>query len=213
MPVSLNNSGTRTFVKTVFVSNSRRIHRPKKLPRSVNNALFRDQVIGTCIAGTGTALEFSTDVIRRSIQWLRRPLSFFFFVWFLALITFKVFDMLRPAFTPLCILPGISYSVFCAPVDNQESRSLKWADYPKMMDVQSATFEQLLDESVGGSSLALEIKKTEIATADLIALVKLSELNSKDKLAGSLMEFVEDAKAAGRGLQKLNAKVTGTVDG
>jgi hypothetical protein len=81
-----------------------------------------------------------------------------------------------------------------------------------MIDVQSAMFEQLLDEAVGGSSLALEIKKAEMATTDLIALVRVSKLSSRDVLAESLAEFVEDAKTTGRGLQKLNAKVRGAVD-
>ncbi|KAF9000668.1 hypothetical protein BDQ17DRAFT_1359325 [Cyathus striatus] len=40
------------------------------------------------------------------------------------------------------------------------------------MDVQSKTFEQLLDESTGGSGLSLEIKKAEMATSDLTSLVQ-----------------------------------------
>jgi hypothetical protein len=89
----------------------------------------------------------------------------------------------------------------------------KWADYPKLVDVQSATFEQLLDESVGGSGLALEIKKAEMATTDLSTLVRVSNLKSRDLIAESLTEFVEDAKKTGRGLQKLSSKVGGAVDG
>jgi hypothetical protein len=161
----------------------------------------------------GSALEYAVDVSGRSIRWLRRPLSFFLFLWLLALITLKISQTLRTAFAPLCILPLISYSRFCVPMDYQESRTPKWADYPKMIDVQSATFEQLLDESVGGSSLALEIKKAEMATSDLVTLLKASDLNSRDMLAASLADFVQDARTTGRGLQKLNSKVGGAVDG
>jgi hypothetical protein len=81
------------------------------------------------------------------------------------------------------------------------------------VNVQSATFEQLLDESVGGSGLALEIKKAEMATSDLITLIRVSELRSRQVLADTLAEFVEDAKKTGRGLQRLNAKVGSAVDG
>jgi hypothetical protein len=89
----------------------------------------------------------------------------------------------------------------------------RWADYPKLVDVQSSTFEQLLDESVGGSGLALEIKKAEMATVDLNTLVRVSNLKSRDLIAETLSEFVEDAKKTGRGLQKLSSKVGGAVDG
>lgn len=88
----------------------------------------------------------------------------------------------------------------------------RWADYPGLVNVQSATFEQLLDESVGGSGLSLEMKKAEMATSDLVTLVRVSELKTKDVLAETLAEFVGDAKRAGRGLQKLSSKVAGAVD-
>jgi len=67
---------------------------------------------------------------------------------------------------------------------------------------------------VGGSGLSLEIKKAEMATSDLIALVRVSNnLRSRDMLAESLAQFVNDAKKTGRGLQKLSSKIGGAVDG
>lgn len=89
----------------------------------------------------------------------------------------------------------------------------QWADYPKLINVQTATFESLLDESVGGSGLALEIKKAEMATVDLNTLIRVSNLKSRDLIAETLSEFIEDAKRTGRGLQKLSSKVGGAVDG
>ena len=86
------------------------------------------------------------------------------------------------------------------------------ADYPKMVEIQSKTFEQLLDESVVGSGLSLEIKKAEIATRDLVTLVRMSKLTSKDLLADALTDFVDDARNAAKGMQKLSAKVNGAVD-
>lgn len=115
----------------------------------------------------------------------------------------------------MCIIPGISSSAFCRSGRSQSNRQQgppQWADYPKLVDVQSATFEQLLDESVGGSGLALEIKKAEMATTDLGTLVRVSNLKSRDMIAETLREFVEDAKKTGRGLQKLSSKVGGAVD-
>ncbi len=87
------------------------------------------------------------------------------------------------------------------------------ADFPALVDVQSKTFEKMLEESIGGSTLSLEIKKSEIATKDLITLVKVSELKTRDLVAQTLSDFVNDAKATSEGLQKLSSHVKYTVDG
>ena len=78
--------------------------------------------------------------------------------------------------------------------------------------MQSKTFEQLLDETVGSTSLALDIKKAEMATHDLVTVVKLSDLKSRDYLADALVAFSDDARETARGLQRLNAKISGSVD-
>jgi hypothetical protein len=91
-------------------------------------------------------------------------------------------------------------------------QTLRWADYPKLVDLQSKTFQQLMDDSIGGSALSLEVKKAEIAVTDLAVAVRLSNLKAKDSLAGSLIDFVQDAKRAGRGLQQLCSKIGGAVD-
>lgn len=96
--------------------------------------------------------------------------------------------------------------------DGQERVMALHADYPRMVEIQSKTFEQLLDESVGGSGLSLEIKKAEMATRDLVTLVRMSKLTSKDLLANALVDFVDDARNTAKGLQKLSSKVNGAVD-
>jgi hypothetical protein len=99
----------------------------------------------------------------------------------------------------------------CAPATPNTSHP-RWADYPKLMEAQSSTFEQLLDRSAGGSGLSLDIKKAEMATRDLTTLVRFSELKSRDSLSRSLEQFTSNAKDTGRGLQKLSSKISGTVD-
>lgn len=81
-----------------------------------------------------------------------------------------------------------------------------------MIEIQSKTFEQLLDESVGSSSVALEIKKAQLATSDLLTVVKTSDLRSKDLLAEALRDFTDNARDTARGLQRLHAKVSSSVD-
>lgn len=89
---------------------------------------------------------------------------------------------------------------------------MQWADYPKLMDVQTNTFEQLLDQTAGGSGLSLEVKKAEMATNDLVTLVRVSDLRSRDLLAETLVNFVDEARKTARGLQRFTSKVQGSVD-
>lgn len=115
--------------------------------------------------------------------------------------------------SPLCHVPILNKAVpLCSWGNNQDDGQTRWADYPKLVDIQSASFEQLLDESVGGSGLALEVKKAEMATSDLVTLVRVSDLRGKDTLARTLVNFVDDAKKTGRGLQSLSSKINGAVD-
>ncbi|KAJ4477355.1 hypothetical protein J3R30DRAFT_3291495, partial [Lentinula aciculospora] len=165
-------------------------------------------------------LRYLVDVIGGGIQLLRKPLSFLLFILLFALIINRISSTLKTAFKPLCIVPGIRSSSLChidhtspkLPKLKGNSASPQWADYPGLMNAQSLTFEQLLDDSVGGSGLSLDIKKAELATSDLVTLVKYSKLTSKELLAESLSGFVEDARRTGRGLQRLGSKVGGAVD-
>lgn len=170
--------------------------------------------MGAVSSGAIHTGKYALDVFTTSVWLLRKPLSFILFLWLLAFILVRVNHTLRAAFAPLCFIPGISSSALCVTTHTgYDQGPPRWADYPKLVDVQSATFEQLLDESVGGSGLALEIKKAEMATVDLGTLVRVSNLKSRDMIAESLAEFVEDAKKTGKGLQKLSSKVGGAVDG
>ncbi|KAJ3722256.1 hypothetical protein C8R42DRAFT_695930 [Lentinula raphanica] len=114
---------------------------------------------------------------------------------------------------PFCLVPGITNSSLCSEFHSSghQSRPL-WADYPRLMNAQSSTFEQLLDNSIGGSGISLDIKKAEMAMSDLVVLVKYSKLSSKDVLGDALLTFAHDARRTGRGLQTLGSKVGGAVD-
>ncbi|KAF9267958.1 hypothetical protein L218DRAFT_854946, partial [Marasmius fiardii PR-910] len=72
----------------------------------------------------------------------------------------------------------------------------KWADYTKLSNIQTTTFEELLDASVGGSALSIEVKKVEMASKDLLTLVRFSKLTSRELI----------------GLQRLSSKIGGAVD-
>jgi hypothetical protein len=159
-------------------------------------------------------IQYFWDVLSRSFHHSRYMLGFLLASWIVALITLQISPILWGAISPVCYLPFISRSDLCEAWRSTlpGKQAPRWADYPKMVDLQSKTFEQLMDESIGGSALSLEVKKAEMAITDLVSFVQLSKLKAKDTLANSLIEFVLDAKKTGRGLQKLSSKIGGTVD-
>lgn len=168
-----------------------------------------DRVKDAIATGTSNSFHYILDVFSNAMRFLRWPLAILCALWILSFALTKVADSIRTVFSPFCWIPGISSTPVCYIADISKPR---WADYPKLTEVQSTTFEQLLDEAVGSSGLSLEVKKAEMATADLITLVKVSDLRSRDLIIVSLEDFVSDAKAIGRSLQKLNSKVSGALD-
>ncbi|KAG1883525.1 uncharacterized protein F5891DRAFT_972198 [Suillus fuscotomentosus] len=151
------------------------------------------------------------DIILRALRLLRIPLSVLLFLWMLASTMKHISSTLHTAFYPMCFLPLVSRSALC--IEFVLARSPQQADFPHLMQYQSRMFEQILDGSVRGSGLSLEIRKAEFATADLATLVRHSNLlKSNDALADLLATFVRDAKMTARSLIKLSSKVAGAVD-
>jgi len=177
-------------------------------------AISQEDVINGTMKGAQFAGSYALDVFSSAVHMLRKPLSWLLFIWLLTVIIGGVSKTLQKALLPACILPGMSNLAMCGgkPTAKANGKRSQWADYPKLMDQQSKTFEQLMGDSVGGSALSLEIKHAEMATTDLITLVRISNLKARDTLASSLTSFVDDAKRTGRGLQKLTSKVGGAVD-
>ncbi|KAF8581128.1 hypothetical protein K439DRAFT_1355017 [Ramaria rubella] len=201
-------------------------NKPVELPPNKNPVQWGNVVL-TSIKFTAL---YGIDIFRLALDWLRKPLALILVVYILATITSLLYEtvsmtLYSSIIPPLCHLPGVSHLAprLCPSPPSQpqnEAVSItgsglhitRQADYPRLVNIQSATFEQLLDDSVGGAGLALEIKKAEMATSDLTALVRLSCFPNKDKMAETLDTFVEDARRTARGLQRFSAKVGGAVD-
>ncbi|RDX57103.1 hypothetical protein OH76DRAFT_1334526 [Lentinus brumalis] len=173
----------------------------------------REQVRIALKQGAASSVRYFGSVVTDALRLLRRPLGWLLFLYLLSLLLVRLSDTVRTAFSPVCRVPFISSSSLCRPLTfDNDARVPQWADYPRLVEIQNSNFEQLLGDTVGGSALTLEIKKAEMATRDLVTLVKYSELKSKDHLADSLLVFVDDAKTTGKGLQKLTSKINGAVD-
>ncbi|THH05860.1 hypothetical protein EW145_g4488 [Phellinidium pouzarii] len=212
--------GTRTTYIATSSFNPRKttmLSRPKSATArqsSTQPLVSEDELHAAFNVGVRSSFKYIHEVVTWFFYLLKRPLSLILVLWAVAFTLNSLSASLRAAFYPLCIIPGISRSPLCTRsiATGENAGHPQHAEYPKMVEIQSKTFEQLLDESVGGSTLALEIKKAEMATADLVAVVRTSDLKSKDILADSLGAFVNNARDTARGLQKLNAKVSGSVD-
>lgn len=74
------------------------------------------------------------------------------------------------------------------------------------------SFSTVLENSAGGSVMALDIKNSEMAVRDLNALVKASGLTCKENLSSRLDGFVGAAKSTSRSLTRFSSRVNGVVD-
>ncbi|KAF9466636.1 hypothetical protein BDZ94DRAFT_1295755 [Collybia nuda] len=183
--------------------------------RPLQKAIATQEILDGAVNGTSFVARYLFDIISTAVGLLRRPLYLIVFIWMLATIISLISQTVRQAFAPLCYLPGLYSSSLCRPLDafkKGQGGLPRWADYPKLIDVQTTTFEHLLDESVGNSGLSLEIKRAEMATTDLVTLVRVSDLHSRDTLGDALVEFIGDTKTTGRNLQKLTSRIGGAVD-
>lgn len=202
--------------KTIFVAQPSPIRKAFKNKNIQDNVpplinLDNEKIKGALTAGAGNTYHYVYDVLRHAFWALKTPFAAIVALWILAFLFARLSDTFQTLFSPVCYIPILNRTPFCQTSPDLD-KVPKWANFPRLVDVQSNTFEQLLDESVGSSGLSLEIKKAEMATTDLVTLVKVSELKSKDLLAKSLEDFVSDARKSGRGLQKLSSKIGGAVD-
>ncbi|KAF7795270.1 hypothetical protein EIP86_006423 [Pleurotus ostreatoroseus] len=171
----------------------------------------RARLRGVVRDGTAYTLEYVFYVVKTALSLLRKPLAFALFLYILSLLFHQARSALNTVFSPVCWIPGISRTPLCY-VPPPAPKIPKWADYPKLVEVQGSRFEKLLDESFGNSDISQDIKRAEMATSDLVTLVKVSDLKSKETLAMHLEGFISDAKQVGRGLQKLSSRIGGAVD-
>jgi hypothetical protein len=171
--------------------------------------------------GYATAIaRYAVELVADAFHSNRRIFSFLLGITIVWLLLSMMTSQLVYFARPMCSLPIVSPMIpFChwevfkgAPAHTSAGRPVHWADYPKLVNLQTKTFDQLLDESIGGKGLASEVKKAEMASGDLITLVKASGLKSKDQIVERLSRFVDDARGTGRSLHSLGSKINGAVD-
>ncbi|KAK0446284.1 hypothetical protein EV421DRAFT_1793523 [Armillaria borealis] len=164
------------------------------------------------LKGIAFTFWYILDVAHHAVRFLKRPLSFLIFLWVLAFLFGKISGALQAAFQPFCFIPGISHSSLCVSQSSHDTRGPQQADFSALMEVQGDAFEQLLDGSVEGSMLSLDLRKAQMATSNLATLVRVSQLKSRERLNSVLADFIGTAKETAIGLQRFSSHVQYTVD-
>lgn len=159
------------------------------------------------------------DVTGGALGKLKTPLSYFLAVYlFLGLLLFLrnlLTSSIYSALSPICRIPGSSllslpmcYSAASAHYESDEPPPVQ---FDRLMTVQSK-FEAVLEETAGGVSLPLDMKRGETSIRDLRQVVRYSSLHSKNELVLEFDGFIETARIASYDLQKFNSHVGRGVD-
>jgi hypothetical protein len=115
------------------------------------------------------------------------------------------------ALSPLCRIPGSSYLnlPFCPTGTAYELSGP--AEFDKLVEAQ-ASFEDVLAASATGAFLPLEMKSSEASIRDLRAVVKHSNLPSRQSLVFEFDGFIETARQASHDLSRFNSRIGRAVD-
>ncbi|KAG9315357.1 hypothetical protein JVU11DRAFT_4502 [Chiua virens] len=196
----------RVATKTSFVASSTPSKSYPTKGRKKTPLVRKEEVQEALVDGARFTASYTFDVFKDSIKKMRRPLSWLLCLYMLTWLISWMMPTIRIVFSPLCIFPGVSKSVLCVPVKPYS------VSFEKLVNIQNSAFDQLIEESMGGSQLSIDVLRAEMATQDLSLLVRYSDLKSKDNVADMLRTIGSDAKKTGRGLSKLDAKVVGAID-
>lgn len=186
----------------------------EKIPVAIQPIASREEVHAALNIGIRSMLTYTHEVASGFFNILKKPLPFILVIWVLVSTLNSLSISLRSAISPLCGLPGSSLISICKHLEIAGVREVRpsYTAIPEMMEKQSKAFEQLLDESVESSSLALEIQKAEMATEDLVVVVMTGDLAGKEDLAKALAKFADSAQYTAKGLHDLKAAVGSAVD-
>ncbi|KAK8143718.1 hypothetical protein G3M48_006840 [Beauveria asiatica] len=162
---------------------------------------------------------WAVAVIGLAFQYAKRPLAFLLAVYLFCGAIIMTQNMLQRSIyvslSPVCRLPGASLLnlPFCADTTGRDAPDMLTnpVEFDDLMSVQ-AKFENVLEKSVDGASLPLEMKRSEASLRDLRTLVKHSDIQARDELLFELDGFVDTARQSAADLQRFNTHVGSAVD-
>ncbi|KAJ3528845.1 hypothetical protein NM688_g7937 [Phlebia brevispora] len=158
-------------------------------------------------------IRYTLDILRAAVLMLRYPLAIVLAIWLLTFLSASCMDVIRDFMSPLCHIPVVgSVCLLMTKAPTAAPSSSQRADYPRLGDIQGRALDQLLVESAAGLVRDAEIRTVEMATTDLITLVKVSELNTGEILIDTLQDIAQNARRVEKSLNVLNARVNRAVD-
>ena len=160
----------------------RHIHSP---PTSSSDSSNFQDILDVVIDHAGIMLSHLLDVFGGALRVLKKPISYLLAVWLLfgmGLVVRNLFvTSIYASLSPICKIPGSSLLnlPFC-PIHRVDTSNgpPPPVEFDQLMTVQSK-FEEVLEESAGGVSLPLDMKRGEASIRDLRQLVRYSQLHSK----------------------------------
>ena len=157
------------------------------------------------------------EVLGAAMNSLKTPVSYFLaiylFVGLLVLLRNFATNSVYSALSPICRIPGSSLLnlPMCHSRISQAAGTEPPVEFDQLANVQSH-FEAILEESAGGVTLPLDMKRSETSLRDLRTIIRYGNLPSKNELVFEFNGFIETAGIASSDLQKFNSHVGRAVD-
>lgn len=131
-----------------------------------------------------TMLQWFFEIFGGALRVLKTPLTYLLAIWLLfgagVLIRNLVTNSIYASLSPVCRIPGVSLLnlPFCPIHKIDKHGAPPPVEFDELMTVQSK-FEEVLEESAGGVSLPMDMKRGEASIRDLRQLVRYSQLHAK----------------------------------
>ena len=166
-----------------------------------------------------TVLGWVFDVLGGTFNAIKTPISYLiaFYLLYIALAFLRniIFTPISGALTPLCRLPGASFlplSMCRSPMSSHyKGDETPTAEFDQLVNVQNK-FEDVIEHTVPGASLPLDMKRSEHAVRDLRAIVGHSKLPSAGEFVFEFNGYIEAVNKASWDMSTFNVHIRGAVD-
>lgn len=108
-----------------------------------------------------------------------------------------------------CRIPLLSWVPGCPSI---RSNFTVWAALPRLLDVQDKGLQEVASTTQSHSHVMLDLTEARIAAVDLALVVRASDLDYHDQLAGLISQYADDSLELTRSLQLLTAKIGAGFD-
>ncbi|KAL8842621.1 MAG: hypothetical protein Q9176_002578 [Flavoplaca citrina] len=165
-------------------------------------------------------IAFSFEVLGKALGIMKPFLSFclalYLIVGLLIFLRNLLTSSVYSALSPICRIPGSS--LLNLPMCHRTVSRHRYrageeppVEFDQLVKVQT-NFEAILEESAGGVTLPLDMKRSETSLRDLRTILRYSNLPSKTELVFEFDGFINTAAIASNDLQKFNSHVGRAVD-